>query len=441
MNTRRRSLLKDKADMNAFRHHRDRHLGFSVSNEYYQQTPFFFTRECASLNLVGQYKGASAFLICNGPSLVNGDYDLSQLNRPGVVTYGINNGPATFRPTFWSCVDDPSRFLKSIWLDPKITKFVPHAHAEKPIFDNETWKDMKQDGQKVLVGECPNVVYFHRNEKFVADRWLFEDKINWGCHKDFGGGRTVMLATLRILFLLGFRKVYLLGADFTMTEDYAYHFDEKRDKGAVNGNMSTYKKMRDEYFPQLKPYFEAEGFEVYNCNPDSGLKDVFEFCSFKDAIEEATGKLGKVESERTWGMYCSPGDKEKTLNEPKAHEKKHLETLKKRDEVLAKSRPYDVEANSTTSRAVKVSQEPVIRQIDPAEEEFTEQRPYRVVGVKNDEITVSSKGITKSNNVDVVRQVKANPVIDKIEEIPKSPSPVNKVTGERKLIKNLPFRS
>ena len=186
LNTRRRSLLKDKNDVRTFRQHRDRHIGHSVSNEYYQQTPFFFTRECAQLNLVGQYKGASAFLICNGPSLVSGDYDLSQLNRPGVITYGINNGPATFRPTFWSCVDDPSRFLKSIWLDPQITKFVPQAHAEKPIFDNDTWKDMKAEGRKVLVGECPNVIYFHRNEKFVADRWLYEDKINWGCSKDYG---------------------------------------------------------------------------------------------------------------------------------------------------------------------------------------------------------------------------------------------------------------
>ena len=133
---RRRSLLKDGNDIRQFRHHRDRHVGHAISNEYYQQAPYFFTRECAQLNLIGQYKGASAFLILNGPSLVSGEYDLSLLNSPGVMTYGVNNGPATFRPNFWSCVDDPTRFLKSIWMDPRITKFVPHAHAEKPIFDN-----------------------------------------------------------------------------------------------------------------------------------------------------------------------------------------------------------------------------------------------------------------------------------------------------------------
>jgi hypothetical protein len=207
MAPRRRSLLKDKNDINAFRHHRDRHLGHCISNEYYQPSPFFFTRECSTLNLVGQYKGASAFLILNGPSLVSGDYDLSLMKRPGIITYGVNNGPATFRPTFWSCVDDPQRFLKTIWLDPCITKFVPHAHAEKPIFDGETWDDMKKDGKKVLVGECPNCIYFHRNEKFQAERWLFEDKINWGNSGSYGGGRSVMLADLRIVLVIGLRKI------------------------------------------------------------------------------------------------------------------------------------------------------------------------------------------------------------------------------------------
>ena len=126
------------------------------------------------------------------------------MKKPGVITYGVNNGPATFRPNFWSCVDDPQRFLKSIWLDPLITKFVPHAHAEKPIFDGETWEDLRVDGKKVFVGECPNCVFFHRNEKFEPSRWLFEDKINWGNSKQYGGGRSVMLPALRILFLLGF---------------------------------------------------------------------------------------------------------------------------------------------------------------------------------------------------------------------------------------------
>jgi len=316
---RRRSLKNDQNDDKAWRYDRDRHLGVCVSNEFYQPVPMFFTRDGSPLNLIGIYQGVSAFMLCNGPSMTKLNLDL--LNKPGVVTYGMNNGAKTFRPNFWTCVDDPARFLKSIWLDPKITKFVPMATMEKCIFDNEKWEMMK-----IKVGECPNVIGYRRNEKFVAERFLFETTLNWGNHKDYGGGRSVMLPVIRILFLLGFRKIYLLGCDFNMTEEYTYHFDEQRSKGAVNCNTSTYRRLIGEYLPGIKPYLDAEGVEVYNCNPDSGLK-VFPFKSFEEAIAEATSPLGDVANERSWGMYSTPKEKDKWKNEPSEEEKKHLKTL------------------------------------------------------------------------------------------------------------------
>jgi hypothetical protein len=332
---RRRSLKKDRNDEDALRNSRDRHLGISISNEFYQPVPMFFTREGSQLNLIGHYRGDSIFLICNGPSFVKLDH--SKLKLPGIMTFGINNGPKTFRPDFWTCVDDPVRFLKSIWLDPKITKFVPQAHFEKPIFDNEKWEEMK-----MRVGECPNVVGYRRNEKFMADRFLFEDTFNWGCHKDYGGGRSVMLPAFRIAFLLGFRKLYLLGCDMKMTETYTYHFDEQRSKGAVNCNMGTYDRLKNDYLPALKPYFEKEGFQVFNCNPESELK-VFPFKSFDDAIRDASQSLGDVKNERVWGMYSKPEEKAKLKQEPSVTLKPHLQTIEQ------------LKGGSTVSESLKAS--------------------------------------------------------------------------------------
>jgi len=311
---RRRSLQKDMNDDKGLRYSRDRHMGVSVSNEFYQPVPMFFTREGAALPLIGHFRGWSAFIICNGPSL--GDLDLSLLNKPGIMTYGINNGVRTFRPNLWTAVDEPQRFIKSVWLDPTIMKFVPMASMEKPIFDNETWRITK-----MKVGQCPNVVGYRRNEKFVANRFLFEDTINWGNHKKWGGGRSVMLPVLRICFLLGFRNVYLLGCDFNMEQDKTYHFDEQRTKGAVNGNNSTYRRLKDEYFPQLKPYFDAEKFTIYNCNPDSGL-EVFPHKSYEEALADAGSILGDVENERVWGMYSSLEEKMKKFKEEPPDEEK-----------------------------------------------------------------------------------------------------------------------
>jgi hypothetical protein len=80
-------------------------------------------------------------------------------------------------------------------MDPTIMKFVPICHASKFIFNSDEWKFMD-----VRVGDCPNIVYYKRNEHFKAKQFLWEDCINWGNHKDHGGGRSVMLAAIRILF-------------------------------------------------------------------------------------------------------------------------------------------------------------------------------------------------------------------------------------------------
>jgi len=327
--------MKDKNDERTLRHSRDRHLGISISSEYYQRVPMFFTREAKEMELIGHYRGASAFLICNGPSFASLDHSL--LRKPGIITYGMNNGAKSFRPNFWTCVDDPSRFLYSIWTDPCILKIIPFDHFEKRLFDNEKWAM-----SNIKVGDCPNVVGFRRNEKFVANRFLFEDTFNWGNHKDYGGGRSVMLPCLRALFLMGFRKVYLLGCDFNMSEEYTYHFDEQRAKGAVNCNKSTYKRLQDEYFPQLKPVFDEEGFKVYNCYKESGLK-AFPYISFEDAIKETTKSLGDVEKERTWGLYDKPGEKSQTKVEPPEEEKKNLKKFKELRAIGLKSQMDNIQ--------------------------------------------------------------------------------------------------
>lgn len=333
-NMRMSSLANEKEDTNQLTNGRGRLAGACVSWEYLQSNPFFFSREGANVDLVGQYRGATAFMISNGPSLASGRYDLNLLKSPGVITYGINNGPKTFRPNFWSCVDDPKRFLKSVWLDPTITKFVPFGHAEKRLFDNDNWKDgvirknpLNGQDKEFLVGDCPNVYYFRRNSKFVADRFLWENTFNWGNHKDYGGCRSVMLPVMRILFLLGFRRVFLLGADFNMSQDKTYHFDEQRDPGAIKGNMQTYARMNEEYFPSLKKYFDGVGFNVYNCTEGSRLT-AFPFVKYEDAIADTISILGEVKNERTWGMYSKPELRQKFKEEPSIEQKPHLAGLK-----------------------------------------------------------------------------------------------------------------
>jgi hypothetical protein len=202
----------------------------------------------------------------------------------------------------------------------------------------------------VYVGDCPNVLYFRRNEKFCAESFLYEDKINWGCHKDFGGGRSVMLISLRLLFFLGVRNIFLLGCDFNMEMgNKNYCFEQDRKKSSVKSNTKTYNR-NIERFEQLLSVFEKEGFQVFNCNPKSNLK-VFPFVDYKDAINVARSFIPvDLENEKTEGLYEFKYDTPKMSNGTtvKDYEKKEKRKRRKEEKERKKKEREKRNANRRT---------------------------------------------------------------------------------------------
>jgi len=314
-----RSLSKDQADIKALHSPCWREENDLPVHNLREQVPFFYTRAGAVLPLEGLYRGGHAFLIANGPSL--NELDLARLHQCWAMT--LNNGPRTFRGQANCIVDDPSRFSLSTWLNPTIMKFVPLSHFEKPLWDNrmlytaQGWTQ-RWEASNLKLGDCPNVVGYRRNEKFHAPRWLHEDTINWGNHARWGGGRSVMLAALRILYLLGFRQVYLLGADFEMSETKKYHFDEGRTATAIKNNMSTYARLQ-QWFTELQPQFQKAGFKVFNCNPASKLT-AFPVIPYQDALDAALVQTGDPARERTAGMYTRHAEADRAADRHAASE-------------------------------------------------------------------------------------------------------------------------
>jgi hypothetical protein len=297
--------FKDKNDDRIARWGRARDDGYrKFRHNFMQPAPMFFTQDHHPLQICDTYRGRSAFLICGGPSF--GKLDHAKLRQPGVLTMGLNNSVKTFRPNMHCSVDSPDHWVRSVWLDPTIQKFVPIDHAKKQVFNSDKWEFMN-----LRVGDCPNVVYYKRNEKFNAKQFLYEDCFNWGCHSKHGGGRSVMLVAVRVMFLLGIRRLYLLGADFNMSKESKYHFDQDRHKGSIKGNNSTYEKL-NRWFAELRPLFEANGYDVFNCNPESKLL-AFKSISFDDAVEETLSHFDycDVENERTRGLYETKTDDKK----------------------------------------------------------------------------------------------------------------------------------
>lgn len=285
----------DHNDANTFNWCGERGTG-TLATHLMQSFPMFLRSSGSSVDLINIHQGRAVFLICNGPSFLSVDHSL--LKRPGIVTFGINNGAQVFRPNYWACVDTPYRFCESIWADSLITKFVPMAHFYKQVWD------VKRNRYGAPVHSFPNVIGYRRNEWFRANQFLVESTINWGNHKDRGGGRSVMLAALRICHLLGFKRVYLVGCDFNMSEEKRYFFDEQRTNAAIKNNNHTYEILMAR-FKDLAPIFEEDGFGVFNCNPDSAL-DAFP----KMTVEDAVAKEELDISASTYGMYCSETERQ-----------------------------------------------------------------------------------------------------------------------------------
>lgn len=313
----------DKNDHRHLRHNRSRHEAFPIG-KYIQTPPLLFTRDCHTLWVGDILRGTPVFLIAGGPSFAS--IDKSLLKKPGVMTMCLNNSAKTFRSNMWVSVDDPGNFIKSVWLDPTIWKFVPLDHTEKFIFDSEKW-----EMTKTHVGDCPNIMFYRRNEHFRAKQFLYESTINWGCHKDYGGGRSVMFVAIRILFYLGVRDIFLLGVDLKMDENSTYHFEQNRSKGSISGNTKTYGLIK-ERLEQLQPYFAKHDLKIYNCNPESGLQ-IFPFIDVKEAVRYATSRLpNDLENERTEGLY----NRKALLRDAKKQMDKSVEAFKKAQDALVK---------------------------------------------------------------------------------------------------------
>lgn len=256
------------------------------------QPAVFFTPQMENAWLGHAYQGATAFLVCGGPSA--GDIDLKALSAtPGVVTMAVNNAAQGWRPQLWCGLDEPHRFLNSIWLDPGITKFYPLAYQDMPLREHpaKTPRD------------CPNTWFIRRNDKFDAKTWLNEDTINWGQEGSdtVRGGRSTMVAALRILYILGFKKVYLVGADFKMDPKRAYNHDQVVDAAVAAKNNTLFEYLNG-LFTQLQVEFLHHGFEVFNTTQISGLT-AFPYKSFIDARAQATNDSKVNPMESSAGLY------------------------------------------------------------------------------------------------------------------------------------------
>lgn len=241
---------------------------------------------CKPVDLCGLWSPSAAFLVCGGPSI--NKVPFQRLQERGIVSMAVNNVAGYVPVSAWTFGDPQKKFHHGLFLDPKIMTFAPfgkmkrHVRAKLP---DGTFRTVNR-----RVRECPGTFGIMRRTKFDAPTFLTTPYAHWG-----RGGKQeednrpfmclcTMLMGIRLLHYLGCPRVYMLGVDFSMTDEAQYSFGQS--SSVRNGRYAKENTMLHE----LKPFFDKEGFQLFNCNPESGC-DVFPKVSFEQAFEDCKGAV------------------------------------------------------------------------------------------------------------------------------------------------------
>lgn len=242
------------------------------------------------------YRGCSAFCVCGGPSL--NQIPLEKLRERGCLSIGVNNAACYARTNLMTFNDSAQKFSDAIWLDPTVMKLAPHPRHSKAGEIRA-----KRDGKFYWTGlrarDCPNTFFFKRNMAYNPETFLTEDSASAGtnkaAHAITGRHKTInsMTIPLKLLFHFGVREVFILGADFHMTEEQPYAFGQSKWKGGCGSNNNAYHVLNG-LFHELRPILEAAGMFVWNCNETSGLS-AFDHVPFDKALERCRNGIPEGE--------------------------------------------------------------------------------------------------------------------------------------------------
>lgn len=247
--------------------------------------PVIFDADDRPARLEGTRMGRAVTLFCGGPSLAS--VDLRPFFEPWADRAAVNNAGALVRPHWWFSVDTPRHFHQSIWEDPAVAKFVTRNHRQTRTRRREGGAFV---GDGPPAAACPSTYFYRRHNSFDHGSWLSEETLSWGCDRartcslGLRGASSVMFVALKLLLVLGYRTIVLVGCDWRMDEGPGgqYGFAQAKDAAACRSNNGSY-AVNGRRLAALAPIVASIGGRVLNANPDSHLH-AFEKVPLGDAL-------------------------------------------------------------------------------------------------------------------------------------------------------------
>ena len=209
------------------------------------------------LKLKNAYSGQRCFILATGPSLKIEDVLLLR----NEVTFGMNSicklySKTDWRPTFFGIqdifvYDKLADELKTVQ---EPTVFIGNNIASKRIVPKE-WIRFPLD------------VWYHAYDQYINQK--FFAKFSANCYEVVYDGFSITYSLIQLAVYMGFKEIYLLGADCTFSSKGGNHFAEH---GANDIYISSAQERNFVMYRKAKEYADIHGIKIYNATRGGALE-------------------------------------------------------------------------------------------------------------------------------------------------------------------------
>ncbi|WP_437186947.1 hypothetical protein SH668x_000318 [Planctomicrobium sp. SH668] len=280
-------------------------------------------------NLYAGSEPTPCWIIGGGPSLKRIAVD--QISASTAPTFAVNlAGTGLLRPTFWTSYDPSSRFHKSVYLDPGVTKFV-HLSRAMDLVPETTLKVC--DSPATFMIDRESQTGFHnfpgQGNSPITD-WqdsliqAIEVAYRLGFRELYLAGCEQMICPSRALIKLArkhqviYQKGELLGSFVTRCEQSGlsrsiiencstndqYHFDESKDFAAAIQTDGHYYRVVQS-LRLARRSMSLAGLKIVSVTPGSRFNDFFPYRTVPQVCHEILCRHGNPQLEETRGRYTS----------------------------------------------------------------------------------------------------------------------------------------
>lgn len=222
------------------------------------------------LDYKDKHKGERCFIIATGPSLTMEDLE----NLKDEKTISMNSicklyDETDWRPTYFAVQDN---FVFRNMQD------ILRAHKEVPVFISDNiWRRFRREKEWI---EFPTDTKYH---SYDILRQKYYAKFSDDAYDIVYDGYSIAYSCIELAVYMGFKEIYLLGADCTYLGEKEHFVDsgvEDRSRKYATPKLIV-------GYEEVKKYADSHGIKVYNATR-GGVLEVFPRVKLEDVLKEKT---------------------------------------------------------------------------------------------------------------------------------------------------------